>query len=136
MIAKKPTIKKLPRKRKEIKVKINLWRVIIAIIIFMFLAPVVVSVIQMQVDGAQIEISQAMADIKDNKVKEITIQDDKLLLTYTNDDVKVTTKEKDISFTELLESYDIQPADVNYLISDQTIGKTTLTISPKILAID
>lgn len=114
---------KNPKKRKEIKLRINLWRVVIAILIFMFLAPLIASFVQLQIDGTQVEISQVMEDIKDNKIQEITVQDDKLLLTYGENDIKVSTKEKDISFTQLLDSYGIDPSQVNYSVSDQSVAK-------------
>ena len=127
--------KSKPKKRKEIKLKINLWRVVIALLIFMFMAPLVVSFLQLQVDGTQVEISQVMADIREGKIKEVVVQDEKLLLTYSEDDLKVSTKEKDISFTELLESYGLNPADVNYGISDQSVAKVFSEIGSVVLPI-
>ncbi|OGM31442.1 cell division protein FtsH [Candidatus Woesebacteria bacterium RIFCSPHIGHO2_01_FULL_44_10] len=101
----------------------------------MFMAPLVVSFLQLQVDGTQVEISQVMADIREGKIKEVVVQDEKLLLTYSEDDLKVSTKEKDISFTELLESYGLNPADVNYGISDQSVAKVFSEIGSVVLPI-
>ncbi len=111
-------------KRKfEFRLKINLWKVLIIVFLIMFLLPFIVSVIQFQGLDTKLETSQALADIKDGKVKEILVQNEKLILTYTSGETKTTTKEEGESLADLLEKEGVEPSSVNYTVVDQSLSK-------------
>ncbi len=118
-----PNTNSKKKKGVEIKLKINLWKIIIVFLLFMFFAPFLVSILQLQIDSSQVELSQLLADLKTNKVEEVVIQDQKLVVTYTDGEVKHSTKEPSISFPELLDRSGIDPTKVKYVISDQSLGK-------------
>lgn len=111
------------KKKVEVRVKINLWRVLLAIMIFLFFAPFLLTLVQTQLENSQLEISQGIADIKEGKVEKVVVQDDKLLFTYTDGKVRVSTKEPSISFPELLDRSGVKPETVNYAIADQSLLK-------------
>jgi len=114
---------KKKKKGVEIKLKINLWKIIIVFLLFLFFAPFLISILQFQIDSSQVELSQLLTDIKSKKVEEVVVQDQKLIVTYNDGETKHSTKEPSISFSELLDRSGIDPTQVNYVISDQSLGK-------------
>jgi len=127
----KPKIKK----RFEFKLKINLWKAVIVGLLIVLFAPVFLSFFQDQIDESQVEISQALDDIRQDKIQEVVIQDNKLLLTYQDGSEKITTKEGNISFPELLERNNINPEDVAYKVSDQTLVRAIIEIGSILLPV-
>ena len=117
------TNNKKNKKGVEIKLKINLWKVVIAFLLFLFFAPFLISVLQIQIDSRQVELSTLLNDIKDNRIEEIVVQDQKLIVTYKDGETKYSTKEPNISLPELLDRSNIDPTKVKYVISDQSLGK-------------
>ena len=111
------------KRKVELKVKINLWRIMIAFMLFLFFAPFILSIFEITNTNQKLDISQALADIKDEKVKEIIVQDSKLVLTYNNGDIKTTTKESSDSLSDLLNKIDKQPSDIKYSVVDQSLSK-------------
>ncbi|MEK7498078.1 MAG: ATP-dependent zinc metalloprotease FtsH [Patescibacteria group bacterium] len=115
-----------PKKDKkfEFKLKFNLWKIGFVALGILIFAPLFLGLIQTRVDDGQIELSQAVNDIKEQKIEKISIEGDKLLLFYKGDQIpKITTKEANISFTELLERSGIDPRTVKYTVSDQSVTK-------------
>jgi cell division protease FtsH len=112
---------KLPQK--GIKIKINLVKVGIAILIFLTIIPFVLAFFQNQIDSSEIPLSQALDDIRNSKIDKVIVENDKLTFTYTGGTTKTSTKEPTISFTEILDRAHIDPTKVKYTVSDQTITK-------------
>jgi cell division protease FtsH len=113
---------KKPKKRFEFKLKINLWKVLMALFIFIILLPFLVSAFQYQQTSGTVDISQALTDIKDKKVKSVTVENNKVILTYNNGEMKQSTKEPNESFATLLDQSGINPSDVNYTVVDQSLS--------------
>src|SRR3990167_4499708 len=111
------------KKRVEFRLRINLWKVLIAFFLILFFAPFLVSVLEFQRTETKLDTSQALLDIKEGKVKEVLVQDSKLILTYKDDATKVTTKEGSESFAELLEKSEISPTSITYTVADQSLTK-------------
>jgi len=111
------------KKRVEVKLKINLWKAMLIFLGVLFFAPFFLALVQTQIDNSKIEVSQALSDIKEDKVEKVVIQDDKLTFTYKDGTTKHTTKEPSISFPELLDRADIDSSKVNYSVSDQAVAK-------------
>jgi cell division protease FtsH len=113
----------LPQKKKVFRIKIDLWRMVIAGLIFLVLASFFFSMVQNRIQEGQIELSQALTDIREGKIKKIEVQEERLLLTYGDDSLKIAAKEKNISFPELLKTSGIEPGTINYIVSDQALTK-------------
>jgi cell division protease FtsH len=111
------------KKRFEFKLKINLWKILIATFLIIFFAPFILSLVELRNLETKLETSQALADIKEGKVKEIMVQNEKLALTYQDDTTKTATKEEGESFADLLEKEGIEPSSVNYTVVDQSLVK-------------
>ncbi len=114
------------KKKVEIRLKINLWRILLGLLVLVLVIPFILSFFQTQIDESQIELSQALSDIKADKVEKVTLQDNKIILDYNGEgeeNIKFTTKEPSISFPELLDRSGIDASKVNYTISDQGLIK-------------
>ncbi len=120
---KKPRGRPPAKKRFEFKLKINLWTIVIGFLLVIFFLPLLLSFAEMRKEDNKIEISQALSDIKQEKVEKVEIQDERVLLTYKNEDIKISTKEENENFSELLEKAGVQPTEVNYTVVDQSLGK-------------
>src|SRR3990172_2073441 len=126
MPAKKKNASKNNHKNKknekiQVRFKFNLWKILLVVFFIIFLLPFMISVFEMRSSDIQIETSQALNDIKENKIETIQVQDDKLILTYKDDSTKFTTKESGERFSELLEREGIEPSSVKYNVVDQSL---------------
>ena len=110
-------------KRVEVKVRINLWKILIAFLIFIFFLPFLISVFEVAGGNGKVDTSQAISDIKDGKVKELMVQGPKLIITYNDGSTKVATKEDNESFTDILNVAKIDPTSVKYTVVDQSATK-------------
>lgn len=122
-------IKRLSKKelksgrRFEFRLKINLWKVLIAIFLVIFFLPFLISIFEFQRSESRLETSQALIDIKEDKVREVLVQDSKLILTYKDGSTKIATKEESESFADLLEKSGIDPTSVSFTVADQSLTK-------------
>ncbi|MBN1168705.1 ATP-dependent metallopeptidase FtsH/Yme1/Tma family protein, partial [Candidatus Woesebacteria bacterium] len=125
---KDPKKKGKKKKRVEVRLKINLWKVIIGGLLFIFFFPFILQLFNVPGIGESVETSEAMMDIKKGRVSEVTVQNEKFILEYNDGSIKTATKEEGESFNELLVSYDIDPSEVNYTVTDQTLAKAIAEI--------
>ena len=112
----------MKKKQLKLKIKLDIKKILLVVFILFFLVPFVISFFEIQNNSSKLEISQAMGDIKAEKVKKITVDENKIVLTYQDDSVKSTNKESTESFTDLLDKFKIDPNKVNYNIVDKTIS--------------
>lgn len=128
-----------PKNKKQIqlKFKFDLRKILLGVFIIVFVLPLLLSAYSTSKDNSKEDLTVAMADIKNQKIGKIEVQNDKLLLTYKDGTSKFTTKESTESFTDLLDKYKIDPNTVNYTITDQTltnaIGNVLGVVLPLIL---
>lgn len=128
---KKPVIKK----RLEFKIKINIWRILLFFLFLIFFLPFLVTVFDLQRTEKNVDISQALLDIKDGKVKDVLVQNEKLILNYEDGSTKTSVKEQSESFSELLSREKIEPSKVNYKVVDQTWSKSLMEILAAVLPV-
>src|SRR3989344_1983210 len=83
----------------------------------------------------EIQLSQALLDIKEGKVAKVEVYADRLMLFYQGgeNDILVSRKEGNESFTEILDRARIDPTTVPYEIKDQTIGQLLLAVLPSVI---
>ncbi len=120
---------------KGIRVKINLVKVGIALLIFLTVAPFVLAFFETKIQSSEVPLSVALDDIRNSKIEEIEVENDKLTFEYKNGNVKTSTKESNISFTEVLDRAHIDPSKVNYKIMDQTITNAVGNIAGIVLPV-
>lgn len=91
--------------------KLVVW----ALVLFLFV-PAIFTWFAGSSADLNVTITQAMVDIKENKVKSVEIVGDQVVLDYGEQVMKFSTKETGQSFTELLTQYEINPSDVNFKV--------------------
>lgn len=83
--------------------------------------------------ASEVQISQTLADIRDNKVGKVEVYSDRLVLEYRDGETKTSRKEPNESMTEILDRAKIDPAAVSYEIKDQTMGQLLLAVLPSVI---
>lgn len=124
-------IKKLQKgkgKKVEFKLKLNLWKILLTVILILFFLPFFATFFQLPGSGNKVNTSEAILDIKDGKVKEVLVQDEKMVITYNDDSVKVATKETGQNLADLLDKSGIDPSRVKYSVVDQSLTKAIADI--------
>jgi cell division protease FtsH len=111
------------KKRFELKIKINLSRVLLGLMIVLLFLPFLVSLGQNSLTGSKIDLSEALSDIRTDKVNKVDVQDDRIVLKYKDDSEKYALRESDTSFADLLQKSDIPADKVSYNIVDQSMSK-------------
>lgn len=123
------------KKRKKVLIKVNFWTVVFAVLLIVFMLPGLMSFFGLTAPGTKIELSAALTDIKEDKIKNITVEDEKVLLEYKDDSVKYTVKEAGESLNDLLEKNQIDPSKVTYEVVDQTAAKAVAEVLSIILPV-
>jgi len=123
-----------PIKKYQFKFQINLrnlliWLLVAGIIFSFFISFPTTST----PTGEEIPLSQALAEIKDNKIKEVKVEEDKLILTSQDDKTFFSRKETQTSFTDILKTAGIDPATTNLTIKDVSLSKIWINILGGIL---
>lgn len=93
--------------------KIIVW----SLILFLFL-PAIFTYLNGGVADSSITVTEAMNDIRENKVERVDVMGDSLILNYPEKQIKLSTKETGLSFVELLAEYKIDPSSVKYEVSN------------------
>jgi cell division protease FtsH len=120
----KPGLGKKSVKKFQFKLKINLWTIAIGVLIVFFVIPAFITAIQMSNGSGALPITQVLTDIKAKKVEKITLESNKLLVTYVDGTVRTSTKEASQSLPSLLKDAEIDPASVKIEVLDQSFSKT------------
>ncbi|OGM19896.1 cell division protein FtsH [Candidatus Woesebacteria bacterium RIFCSPHIGHO2_01_FULL_38_10] len=113
----------------------NLWKVLIVTFLIIFFLPFLVSIYQLQKVNTNVDTSKALVDIRDGKIKEVLVQEEKLILTYNDDSTKIAIKEEKESFSDLLDKAGINPTSVKYRVVDQSLTRAVGEILGVILPI-
>ncbi len=132
---KKTSSNKKNQKQVKVKLKINLWTILGTILIVFFVIPGFIAAVQTFGGSSKETVSQMMGDIKEGKVEKVSVEGSKMLVTYKDSSVKISTKEDTESFSDLLKNYEIDPGTVNYEILDQSLTKTIIDIAGTVLPI-
>ncbi|RLC31689.1 cell division protein FtsH, partial [Candidatus Woesebacteria bacterium] len=115
---------RLPGKRGfQFKIQLNFWKLVLTGLLILFFLPFFLSLFEGEGLPQKVEISQALIDIKEEKIEKVEIENEKLILTYKDGEIKTSIKEQDQSFVDLLEKSDIEPTSVNYDVIDQSVTK-------------
>lgn len=130
----KKTAKK-GQKQVQVRLKINLWTIAATILIIFFVIPGIIAAFQTVGDSTKLNVTQLMGDIKGGKVEKVSVEGSKLLVTYKDNSIRVSTKEETENFSDLLRNYNIDPSSVNYEIVDQSISKIVGGIAGTVLPI-
>ncbi|HJY98440.1 MAG TPA: ATP-dependent zinc metalloprotease FtsH [Patescibacteria group bacterium] len=123
------------RKNFRFKVKINLWTIALGFLIVFFVIPVVIAGLQLAGTSSKVEISQVLSDIKEGKVEEVMIENNKLVVGYKDGSTKFSTKEEGEGFGSLLRDSEIDPSTVKFSVVDQSLSSTVGSIAGIVLPV-
>lgn len=126
--------KETPKVKKfEFKFKFNLKNILLWLLIGWIGLSFFVSFWSKSPNKEKVPLSQVLADIKENKVKQIEIEDSKLTVTYNDGQVLISRKETNVGFTEILKSANISPDAVKIVVKDLPISQAWLDILSTLL---
>jgi len=120
-------------KKFEFKINLSPKNIILWLIIAFFGLNLISSSLRPGVSSEEIDLSKALTDIKDNKVKQVLVDGDRLILTYKDDKQFSSRKETGESLVKTFEASGIDPKSVNVKIMDQTISRVIADIAGTVL---
>src|SRR5690349_3752135 len=123
------------KKQFAFKIKLNVWTIVTILAVIFFVAPLVIAGFQLSDSTNKLEVSQLVNDAKDQKIKKVLVEEEKLIVEYNDGTTKFSTKESNQSFTDLLEQSGVDPKTVNYTVVDQSLSKAFGDIAGIILPI-
>jgi cell division protease FtsH len=123
------------KKQFQFKLKINLWTVALTFFVIFFVIPGIIATLQTAGNSSKEDITQVLTDIKAGKVDKISVDTNKLTVTYKDQGVKTSTKEDTESFSDLLKNSGIDPASVKYEVVDQSLAKIVGDVAGIVLPI-
>ena len=106
---------------------------------FLVIGAMIFSLFQLWQSGnkivKEVQLSQALSDIKDQKIEKVEVFADRLALYYKDKkgEVYFSRKEPFESLTQILEWAKIDPSTVKYEIKDQTMSQIIAEVVPSLL---
>ena len=131
----KKEAKKPSKKQVTVKMKVNIWTVVFGTLLVVFFLPPLFSMLGIGSTDLKIDLSQALVDLKNEKIEKVSIEKNNLILTYNDKTTKLATKEEGQSFTDLLVASEIDPNKLQFTVVDQTLAKAIAEIAGIILPI-
>jgi len=133
-MVKKNNLPQGPKKKYEFKFRLNLRNTLLWLFVLVVFSSFLFSFpMQSGEKEEEIALSQVLVDIKENKIKEIELEDNKINLIYEDETKKFSRKEAEISFAEVLSSEDIDPSSVNVSVKDTSLSRAWINILSGIL---
>lgn len=128
-LSKKLGVPKGRVKKFELKLKFNLKNIILwALVGFLFFSFLMSLGGPLTVEE-EIPLSRALTDVKQDKVKKILVEGDKLVLTYKEQDKVFTSrKEGQETLVEILKNAEIDPKSVEIEVKDQSFSRVWVDI--------
>lgn len=115
-------------RRFQLKVNLTPKKILLWILVLLLGLSLLAPLARPPIEGEEVDLSQALNDIKSNKTKEIYVEGDRISLTYLDGQHLVTRKESGESFVKTLEMAGIDPKTVKIKIADQTLSRVWLDI--------
>lgn len=118
----------IDKKLKEFKFELNIKNFFIIFFISLFFISVYLSLRDISKIYPEKTLTLAVDDIKKNKIREVEILGNKIILHYRNDQIATTTKESEQSFAETLKDFGVNPAKVNIVPKDTQGGSLLVNL--------
>lgn len=71
----------------------------------------------------EVPISQAISDIKENRVRKVSLNGDEILMEYVSEEIKISRKEEGSSFIDTLQQEGVNPDQVEISVQSQVMGR-------------
>ena len=126
-----------PKKFKKVEIKINLKKIFTWILAIFLVFWLLGALANFAVSPEEVSFSQALSDIKNEKVEEIEVSGDKISLYYQDESLVTTRKEPGDSLVSILQQEGIDPSGLEINVKDETLSQVwvdvLLTIIPLVL---
>jgi cell division protease FtsH len=123
-----------PKKFKKVEIKINLKKILTWILAIFLIFWLLGSLANFAVSPEEVSFSQALFDIKNEKVEEVEVSGDKISLYYQDESLAITRKESGESLVNILQQEGIDPSGLEINVKDETLSQVwvdvLLTIVP------
>jgi len=120
-------------KKFELKFKFSLRNILLWVLVMGIVLSLVFSFRGVQPAIEEISLSQVLTDIKEDKIKSVEVEDDKLVLTYKDGKEFFSRKEVGTSLTEILDSAGIPSEKVQVKVKDTSLSKAWVDILATLL---
>ncbi len=121
-------------KKFELRLNFNPKRLLVWVMVLFLFVPFFISLFQLQGVEEEIALSQALSDIKAGKVENVEVSGESIKLKYKDEAMaKLTRKEANESFTEILVGAGIDPTSVKYTTKDRSAGQLLFDLAGTIL---
>ena len=117
-----------PVKIKKVEIKINPQKILIGVLVILLAFWIFGSFSVYVKKNLEISLSQAIADIKENKVGRIEVAEDQITLFYKDDKVALTRKESQDSLVTILQNEAINPSSLDIKVVNQEFSKIWLDV--------
>ena len=131
----KPQKQKKPVKKFEFKFKLNLKNALLWLLVLWIGFSFFLSFATQTTQEEKIPLSQVLNDIKAEKVKKVEVEDNQLFATYEDEVVKLSRKESDVAFSEILKSAEISPDSIEVVVKEPALSGIWFDILINILPI-
>lgn len=112
----------------EFKFAFNIKTIFIILFVGLFISSLYMSIRDFNKMYPEKSISQVVDEVKKDKVKEVEIIGNKLIVHYKNDTIATATKEPEDSFSKALQNNGINPSKIKILVKDTQNGSTIINI--------
>jgi len=114
--------------------KFDLKRVLLWVLILMLFVPFLISLFELQGVEEEVSITQALRDIKEERVESVEVTGEVIRLDYKDEEFdKIARKETGESFAEVLKSAEIDLTAVEYSNKNQSVGELIFDILGTVL---
>jgi len=79
---KKNDSKKPAKKQVTVKLKVNIWTIVFGILLVLFFLPPLMSMLGFSGVQTKIDLSEALNDMRTEKIEKVVIENDNLVLKY------------------------------------------------------
>ena len=111
-------------KQKEVKpvkmwsFRLDLKKLLVWALVLLLFLPALFTWLNSGLQDVVVTPTQMMEDIKSGTIKSVEVTGDNLLLDYGEQQLKFSSKEAGVSFTEMLTQYEIDPGSVNFTVKN------------------
>jgi len=110
-------------KIKKVEVKINPRKIFTGILVVLLIVWIFGAFSGYVKKNLEIPLSQAIADIKEDKVKRIEVAEDQITLFYEDDKIALTRKEPQDSLVAILQNEAIDPSSLDIKVVNQAFSQ-------------
>lgn len=123
-------------KVKLVKLGFNPKRMVMWLVVIFFIMPFFLSLFSGPLPAGKVGLSQLLTDIKEGKVEKISVEEEKLLVKYKDQEGLIESrKEANESFVEVLNNAKIDTTAVNFETKDTSAAKAWANIMQILLPV-